>query len=61
MGYMTNKKMTKKEIEALQAQIKEYDKRPLAPREKRFKINMSFDAALGKIVKATKPPKKPKK
>ena len=53
--------MTKKEIEALQAQIKEYDKRPLAPREKRFKINMSFDAALGKIVKATKPPKKPKK
>lgn len=53
--------MTKKEIEALQAQIKEYDKRPLAPREKRLKINMSFDAALDKIAKAVKPPKKPKK
>jgi|JI6StandDraft_1071083.scaffolds.fasta_scaffold172105_2 hypothetical protein len=58
---MAEKKMTKKEIEALQAQIKEYDKRPLAPREKRLKINMSFDAALDKIAKAVKPPKKPKK
>lgn len=58
---MAEKKMTKKEIEELQAQVEAYDKRPLAPREKRLKINMSFDAALSKIVRAGKPPKKPKK
>jgi hypothetical protein len=58
---MADKKMTKKEVEALQAEIKRYEKRPLAPREKRLKLPMSFDDAINKIVKAARSPKKPKK
>ena len=52
--------MTKKEAEQLQAEIEEYEKKPVRANERRLKLNMSFDEAIGKIVKAAKPPKKPK-
>lgn len=57
---MADKKMTKKEAEQLQAEIEEYEKKPVRANERRLKLNMSFDEAIGKIVKAAKPPKKPK-
>ena len=58
---MADKKMTKKEVEQLQAEIKEYEKKPVRANERRLKLSMSFDEAIGKIVEAVKPPKKSKK
>jgi hypothetical protein len=57
---MADKKISRKEIKALQAEIEEYEKKPVRTNERRLKLNMSFDEAVGKIVKAVKPPKKPK-
>jgi hypothetical protein len=58
--YMADKKLTLKELEALQAQI-EYDQaQPIKPAEKRVKINTTFNNAL-KIMSRTPPPKKSKK
>ncbi len=57
---MAAKKISKKEAEKLQAEIEEYEKKPVRANERRLKLNMSFDEAVGKIVKAVKPPKKPK-
>ncbi len=53
--------MTKKEIEALQAEIETDQVKPVRGSEKRLKLNMSFDEAIDKIVKAARPPKKPRK
>lgn len=53
--------MTKKEVEALQAEITEYEQKPLRGNEKRLKLDMSFDEVVDKVVQAAKPPKKPKK
>ena len=57
---MAEKKMTKKEIEALEAEIKADQAKPVRGSEKRLKLNMSFDEAIDKIAKAVRPPKKPK-
>lgn len=58
---MADKKMTKQEVEQLQAEIKEYEKKSVRANERRLKLNMSFDEAVGRIVRTVKPPKKPKK
>ena len=58
---MADKKMTKKEIEALEAQIKADQAKPVRASEKRLKLNMSFDEAISRIARAVRPPKKPRK
>mgnify|MGYP000865183141 CR=1 FL=1 len=58
---MADKKMTREEIEALQAEIEADQLKPVRGSEKRLKLNMSFDEAIDKIVKAARPPKKPRK
>jgi hypothetical protein len=58
---MTHKKMSKKEVEALQAQIEADQAKPVRANERRLKLSMSFDEAIDKIAKAVKPPKKPRK
>lgn len=61
LEYMAEKKLTKKEIEALEAEIKADQAKPVRSNEKRLKLNMSFDEAIDAIAKAVKPPKKPRK
>lgn len=58
---MADKKMTKKEIEALEAQIKADQAKPVCTSEKRLKLNMSFDEAISRIARSVKAPKKPRK
>ncbi|HUB93938.1 MAG TPA: hypothetical protein VMB52_05540 [Verrucomicrobiae bacterium] len=57
---MAHKKSTKQEAEELQKQIDEYEAKPVKTNEQPLKLNMSFTEAVDKIVRATKPPKKPK-
>lgn len=58
---MARTKPTKKEAEELQKQIDEYEAKPVRSNENRLKLNTTFDKAIDKLLKATKPPKKPKK
>jgi len=58
---MPDTKPTKKQIEALEAEIKRYEAKPVGTHERRLKLDMSFEEAVDKIVRAAKPPKKPKK
>jgi hypothetical protein len=51
---MTDKKMTKKEIEALQAEIEEYEKKPVGAHERRVRIDGNFEDAVKKM--ANTPP-----
>ncbi len=53
--------MTRKEAEKLQAEITEYEKKPVRAHERRLKLDMPFTEAIDRIVKAVKPPKKSKK
>lgn len=46
---MADKKMTKKEIEALQAEIEEYGKKPVGAHERRVRIDGSFEDAVKKM------------
>lgn len=57
---MTKSKPTKKEAEKLQKQIDEYEAKPVHTNERPLKLNMTFNQAVDKILRATKPPKKPK-
>jgi len=57
---MTKSKPTKKEAEKLQKQIDEYEAKPVRTNERPLKLNMTFNKAVDKILKAAKPPKKPK-
>lgn len=57
---MTKSKPTKKEAEKLQKQIDEYEARPVRTNERPLKLNMTFNRAVDKILKAAKLPKKPK-
>lgn len=52
---------TKKEAKALEAQIKDYEAKPVSSNERPLKLDMSFEEAVDKIVRAEKPPKKSKK
>jgi hypothetical protein len=58
---MTDSKLTKKEIKALEAQIKNDQEKPVRGNEKRLKLNISFTEAIDKIAKNIKPPRKPEK
>lgn len=58
---MARTKSTKKEAEELQKQIDEYEAKPVGSNEQPLKLNTTFDKAIDKLLKATKPPKKPKK
>ena len=58
---MARTKPTKKEAEELRKQIDEYEAKPVRANENRLKLNTTFDRAIGKLLKATKPPKKPKR
>lgn len=57
---MTKSKPTKKEAEKLQKQIDEYEAKPVRTNERPLKLNVTFNQAVDKILKAAKPPKKPK-
>ncbi|MCA0228692.1 hypothetical protein LCH21_04600 [Patescibacteria group bacterium] len=57
---MAKTKTTKKEAEELQKQIDEYEAKPVRTNEQPLKLNTTFDKAVDKLLKATKPPKKPK-
>jgi translation elongation factor EF-Tu-like GTPase len=57
---MAKTKPTKKEAEELQKQIDEYEAKPVQNNEQPLKLDISFDEAVDKILKAAKPPKKPK-
>lgn len=46
---MTNKKPTKKEIEALEAQIEAYQAKPVRESERRVRIGGSFEDAVKKM------------
>lgn len=58
---MAKTKPTKKEAEELQKQIDAYEVKPVRANENRLKLNTTFDKAVDRLLKATKPPKKPKK
>ncbi len=58
---MAKTKPTKQEAEELQKQIDEYKAKPVRANENRLKLNTTFDKAVDQLLKATKPPKKPKK
>ena len=58
---MAKTKPTKKEAEELQKQIDAYEVKPVRANENRLKLNTTFNKALDQLLKATKPPKKPKK
>lgn len=58
---MAKTKPTKKEAEELQKQIDAYEVKPVRANENRLKLNTTFDKAVDQLLKATKPPKKPKK
>lgn len=58
---MARAKSTKKEAEELQKQIDEYKAKPVRANENRLKLNTTFDKAIDQLLKAKKPPKKPKK
>ena len=58
---MAKTKQTKKEAEELQKQIDAYEVKPVRANENRLKLNTTFNKALDQLLKATKPPKKPKK
>ncbi|MCA9343527.1 hypothetical protein KC947_01075 [Candidatus Saccharibacteria bacterium] len=49
---MTDKKPTKKEIEALQAQIEAYQAKPVRENERRVRIGGSFEDAVKKMAEA---------
>jgi hypothetical protein len=53
---MADKKPTKKEAEALEAQIRHDQAQPVKPAEKRIKLNVSFEKAI-QIISRTKPKK----
>ena len=53
---MTDKKLTKKQIEKLAQRIKHDQAQPLKPAEKRLKIKTSFEQAI-KAIARTKPDK----
>jgi len=57
---MTKSKPTKKEAEKLQKQIDEYEAKPVRSNERPLKLNMTFNKAIDKILRAAKPPKKTK-
>jgi len=57
---MDKSKPTKKEAEKLQKQIDEYESKPVRTNERPLKLNMTFNQAVDKILKAAKPPKRPK-
>lgn len=57
---MTKSKPTKKEAEKLQKQIDEYEAKPVRTNERPLRLNMTFNQAVNKILKAVKPPKNPK-
>lgn len=58
---MARAKSTKKEAEELQKQINKYEAKPVRANENRLKLNTTFDQAVDTLLRATKPPKKPKK
>lgn len=53
---MADMKPSKKEIEALEAQIKRDQQQPVKPAEKRIKLNVSFEKAMQMITR-TRPRK----
>jgi hypothetical protein len=55
------KQATRQEAEKLQKQIDAYELKPVRANENRLKLNTTFDKAVDQLLKATKPPKKPKK
>ena len=58
---MAKSKSTKEEAEKLQKQIDEYEAKPVRTNERPLKLNMTFNQAVNKILRAAKPYKKPKK
>lgn len=49
---MTDSKLTKKEVEALEAQIKSDQKKPVRENERRVRIGANFKDATTKMAKA---------
>ena len=58
---ISKKQATRQEAEKLQKQIDAYELKPVRANENRLKLNTIFDKAVDQLLKATKPPKKPKK
>ncbi len=58
---ISKKQATRQEAERLQKQIDAYEAKPVRANENRLKLNTTFDKAVDQLLKATKPPKKPKK
>lgn len=61
LDHMKDKKLSQKEIEELQAEIKRYAEKSVGSHERRFKLNMPFEKAADKIVRAAKPRKQSSK
>lgn len=53
INIMTNKKLTKKEIEALDAQIKADQEKPVRENERRVRIGANFKDAVKKMAKTS--------
>lgn len=51
---MADKKLSKKEVQKLQAEIEEYEKKPVGAHERRVRIDGSFENAVKKM--ANTPP-----